>query len=321
MTDDSFVKEIIIERDYDTNDVLVDVFVVTVKNKSTKEILDLLCKQVPLEQYELLHLKRVRKKKNENDLVEIVICPVTSYNKLESSVRAYCDQFSKETVSVAKYQPITKAEFKEWGQYWPVNYHPSEDERNQEKGLTAEELQHIARLCKELETVNTLLAAGTNDVLSCHGALLVNSTTNQTVVSSKIAYDHVESQYGRDAVVAHPLLTPTMICINHLAGFVSGTLTHDEGSLPADQYLCTGMDLYLYQEPDLMSAMALVHSRIRRVYFIQADVVEGASLSGNGHIHQLQALNHHYRVFKIDPNQLRHADSARSFTTGSTINR
>ncbi len=52
-------------------------------------------------------------------------------------------------------------------------------------------------------------------------------------------------------------------------------------------------------EPDLMASMALVHSRIRRVFFRTADTAQGALESGQGHIHSLQALNHHYRVFRI----------------------
>lgn len=52
-------------------------------------------------------------------------------------------------------------------------------------------------------------------------------------------------------------------------------------------------------EPDLMSAMALVHSRIRRVYFVRRVAAAGALASGWGHIHSLAALNHHYRAFQL----------------------
>lgn len=64
-------------------------------------------------------------------------------------------------------------------------------------------------------------------------------------------------------------------------------------------YLCTGLDLYLYEEPDLFAAMALVHSRIRRVYFVKSNLEHGALISGQHHIHSLKALNHHYRVFRF----------------------
>ena len=73
-------------------------------------------------------------------------------------------------------------------------------------------------------------------------------------------------------------------------------------SISPDAYLCSGLDLYLTIEPDLFSSMALVHSRIRRVFFCEEDREQGALLSGSHRIHCLPALNHHYRVFKVCAN-------------------
>ena len=70
--------------------------------------------------------------------------------------------------------------------------------------------------------------------------------------------------------------------------------------IPEDSYLCTGLDLYVTVEPDLMSSMALVHSRIRRVFYKYPSVSEGA-LGTHYNIHSLRSLNHHFRVFKIVP--------------------
>ena len=70
--------------------------------------------------------------------------------------------------------------------------------------------------------------------------------------------------------------------------------------IPEDSYLCTGLDLYVTVEPDLMSSMALVHSRIRRVFYRYPSESEGA-LGTHYNIHSLRSLNHHFRVFKIIP--------------------
>jgi tRNA-specific adenosine deaminase 3 len=63
-----------------------------------------------------------------------------------------------------------------------------------------------------------------------------------------------------------------------------------------EPYLCTGLDCYLWQEPCIMCAMALVHSRIRRIIYCIPDKEAGV-LGGSYRLHSLSQLNHHYEVF------------------------
>ncbi|XP_023523263.1 probable inactive tRNA-specific adenosine deaminase-like protein 3 isoform X1 [Cucurbita pepo subsp. pepo] len=63
-------------------------------------------------------------------------------------------------------------------------------------------------------------------------------------------------------------------------------------------YLCTGYDIYLVWEPCIMCAMALVHQRVRRVFYAFPNPNDGAL----GSVHRLQgekSLNHHYAVFRV----------------------
>ncbi|KAG8633494.1 tRNA-specific adenosine deaminase TAD3 isoform X2 [Manihot esculenta] len=63
-------------------------------------------------------------------------------------------------------------------------------------------------------------------------------------------------------------------------------------------YLCTGYDIYLVWEPCTMCAMALVHQRIRRIFYAFPNPNAGAL----GSVHRLQgekSLNHHYAVFRV----------------------
>nr|XP_011458253.1 PREDICTED: probable inactive tRNA-specific adenosine deaminase-like protein 3 isoform X2 [Fragaria vesca subsp. vesca] len=86
------------------------------------------------------------------------------------------------------------------------------------------------------------------------------------------------------------------------------TKVHDEAhldtnddvssSLSVRPYLCTGFDIYLAWEPCIMCAMALVHQRIRRIFFAFPNPNAGAL----GTVHRLQgerSLNHHYAVFRV----------------------
>ncbi|XVF29795.1 hypothetical protein REPUB_Repub16aG0001900 [Reevesia pubescens] len=78
-----------------------------------------------------------------------------------------------------------------------------------------------------------------------------------------------------------------------------GNDSHTEGSNAiARPYLCTGYDIYLVWEPCTMCAMALVHQRIRRIFYAFPNPEAGAL----GSIHRLQgekSLNHHYAVFRV----------------------
>ncbi|WJX52218.1 hypothetical protein P8452_38354 [Trifolium repens] len=68
--------------------------------------------------------------------------------------------------------------------------------------------------------------------------------------------------------------------------------------LPTRPYLCTGYDIYLVWEPCTMCAMALVHQRIRRIFYAFPNPKTGAL----GSVYRLQgekSLNHHYAVFRV----------------------
>lgn len=63
-------------------------------------------------------------------------------------------------------------------------------------------------------------------------------------------------------------------------------------------YLCTGYDIFLLWEPCTMCAMALVHQRIKRIFYAFPNPTAG----GLGSVYRLQgekSLNHHYAVFRV----------------------
>jgi tRNA-specific adenosine deaminase 3 len=64
-------------------------------------------------------------------------------------------------------------------------------------------------------------------------------------------------------------------------------------------YLCTGYDAFLAREPNAFTAMAMLHSRVGRVFYMDDDPKRG--VLGNDksvQLHTLKGINHRYRVYK-----------------------
>lgn len=79
---------------------------------------------------------------------------------------------------------------------------------------------------------------------------------------------------------------------SHLSKVINASGGGDE------QYLCTGLDLYLDSEPCVMCSMALVHARIGRVFY-RLSRPETGGLGSIAKMNCINSLNHSFQVFII----------------------
>lgn len=143
----------------------------------------------------------------------------------------------------------------------------------------------------ELQRINDLIrhvAALSHDE-KCDVALVVDN--DDKIVTSGVCQGN-----------NHPLRHCSVIAVNRVAiTQASGTTSANSREIP---YLCTDNDVYVTREPCLMCSMALLHSRIKRLFFIESFKNSGRGCPDDGsftrmRLHVSPKLNHRFEVWKV----------------------
>lgn len=107
----------------------------------------------------------------------------------------------------------------------------------------------------------------------------------------------------RDYRNEHPLQHSTMVAIDLLA---ANSIYSRENLIEKfiekkekENYLLKGCSIYLTHEPCIMCAMALLHSRIATVYYINQNQTYGA-LGSIYKLHTLKKTNHRFNVYHLE---------------------
>lgn len=109
----------------------------------------------------------------------------------------------------------------------------------------------------------------------------------------------------------HPLQHCTMVAIDYLSSnsiYLRENLLLkyiETKSKRKESYLLNGCSIYLTVEPCVMCAMALLHSRISNVFYINSNDLFGC-LGSMHKLHLLKKTNHRFNVYQlkeIDPSE------------------
>ncbi|KAM3821250.1 putative inactive tRNA-specific adenosine deaminase-like protein 3 [Vipera latastei] len=266
----------------------------------------------PLSDYP--HLKRIRAclSAGSSHPLEMILC-LAGLNGEQAGLRSLAELFPSGQVDfcglgkpflvhVPACAPLTRPQYEEAVSHWPVSFHENKRISQALKGCLFSPLERN-RMQSYMELAIQAAQQGARQGMEPIGAAVVDPATGRVLA---VGHDCREG--------SNPLLHAAMVCIDLVAhshgggayGFrdypactflradnTSQTPPPLEDGLP---YICTGYDIYLTREPCLMCAMALVHSRIQRVFY-GAPSPQGA-LGTTHHIHSRKDLNHRYEVFR-----------------------
>ncbi|EDV26852.1 uncharacterized protein TRIADDRAFT_54182 [Trichoplax adhaerens] len=247
----------------------------------------------------LTHVKRIRKDEHGN--YAIIVClrkHLSDISELAMQEWIKNQPISWEylgnlyIVQVAATSALTRKQFEVASKYWPISFY--EDKRIstaiEGKLFNQEVIQNI------YNNMDIAISTALENSMFKIGAVMVDPESNKVLA---------KASDGRSRNVDSSLLKhAVMTCIDDIGKMhVAVENTNNSSKLPNEEsnnqrgYLCTGYDLYVTKEPCVMCAMALVHSRIKRVFYAVEDKEYGA-LGSRYKIHVHEGLNHHFEVFK-----------------------
>ncbi|KAI9489569.1 cytidine deaminase-like protein [Zychaea mexicana] len=276
----------------------VNVYATKVEPKETKQILGFVQKHLPpLKNLE--HCRRVRRTtlSDSNFELTLLLCQESALSSEEIHKRAaeqgLDNRIQIQILAIPRYAPLNRKQFEAWKHLWPLIFR--EDTRQDPKFRQAD----IAAIESHLQEIAAL---GSGSAY----ARVVDPADNNRVIAE-----------GADTRLTslHPLHHAVMNCVDAVAAVEkeqrgaettaggrpkrkAAEITEGpvEGGQVKTAYLCTGYDMFITHEPCAMCAMALVHSRIGRVFY--SIPTQTGCLGTLYKIHSHSSLNHHYRVFR-----------------------
>ncbi|KAG1650598.1 putative inactive tRNA-specific adenosine deaminase-like protein 3 [Nymphon striatum] len=263
--------------------------------KQISRIIKDLTVNLPLGKFQ--HLKRVKRTADEK--FHVLICEAKNFdedNFSEFLLKYGIDAtgFSNEvwTEKVAIEAPFTRHQYEASKKFWPVSFHENKYIEKLVTGSIFKEsdvILHENFMWKAIEMAKEAQSCGSEPV----GAVIVDPNSTPPILI--VAKDNRQK---------HPLKHATMVAIDKIAALQGGGAWVDSSEKSQEEtksnnvpYLCTNYVIYVTREPCLMCSMALLHSRIFRVFYGVSNPAKGG-LESLYKLQHLKGLNHHFEVFK-----------------------
>ena len=216
-------------------------------------------------------------------------------------------------VTVPSCLPLTEAQRKSC--QWPVSFHPNRELENKISGLNFNKDEKLLIINRVSNLLTECKEASVRTNLSVNFVMVVNPKTGKVIATSSTCTDSLLGhatmrvvdnislrQNKRNLICSESPCDLTSCNGNgkrgpeHVSESQPVKKNKTDPSVP-DDYLCTGYDIYLAIEPCVMCTMALVHSRIKRIFFGKRREDFGGLIEAK--LHEISALNHSFEVYNV----------------------
>lgn len=255
------------------------------------------------------------KKAKLNLLILMCRSTTTTHSQHITVVAALVQKYNLQlqTIHVPGRPAESSHELQEFNAIWPTIYFKKNTREHQELSDDFIKLSSSPGEVNHMVVRGMALAHADLDQYGCSGnrngggggGAVIMDPVSETVISKS----HDEwTLLTTTSTPTNPLCTPVLLAlqgVSRLERRAALGYGMESEEFTKGQYLCTGYDIYLTREPSVFEAMALVHSRMRRVVFAVSNLEDGG-LGGTGEssaVHCLPATNHRYRVFKCAAHQ------------------
>lgn len=321
---EKIVFEPILDKELYTTPPLVDVVVAKLNGtgrdiprafKLTKEMIG----------GEMKHLRRIRNL--PDNIIECVICKsnAATDKEREDELKTLQDRFAPvqlfEDFRIAKVPssaPRTDLQLKACSQVWPCKFAKSNYLNNCMEGsiFTGPEKFTLNIIINEVialikDDSNTFQSGAV--IFRCakiHGIGLSSDeivSKNPVMHPTMLAIDDVATNAGAGHWKAAPHLESSLECLQEKLDRSEELKDHriDANFLP---YLCTNYDIFVTEEPCFMCTMALVQSRIRRLFYLDIESIKHHSIRElcysdkaieRFYVHRAKNLNHKFEAWRV----------------------
>ncbi|KAJ2768188.1 tRNA-specific adenosine deaminase subunit tad3 [Coemansia nantahalensis] len=239
----------------------------------------------------LEHVKRIKRETGDT-VLHVILCQCKALDRDQLDGRLRDTEWADLDIAVGRVPttpPYTREQFDEWRTLWPVAYRPLV--KLKAPSFSDDEKAYIQMCLRRVEELQEGAASGRSVA-----AAIGNPNTRQVVAEARDA----------TAESGNPLRHAVLCCISLVAEREVAREADRAQKRPASPpetggggdggYLCDSMDVFTTREPCVMCSMALVHSRIGRLFFI--DPSSGGGGISRYSMHSRKQLNHHFVCFQ-----------------------